>query len=103
MIPKLVGHRGYMGKYPENSLLGIEAALRAGACIVEFDVQMSVDHELVVIHDIDLQRTAGIAASVFELTMAELVEVSIHEPERFGDKYLGVLLPTLKQVMEKNY
>jgi len=100
MIPKLVGHRGYMGKYPENSLSGIEAALKAGACMVEFDVQMSADHELVVVHDADLQRTSGIAGSVFDLSVSELTQASVHEPERFGDKYLGALLPTLKQVME---
>jgi len=100
MIPKLVGHRGYMAKYPENSLPGIEAALKAGACMVEFDVQMSADHELVVHHDSNLQRTAGIVDSIFDLTASELSKISIHEPERFGDKFIKTLLPTLTQVLE---
>jgi glycerophosphoryl diester phosphodiesterase len=100
MIPKLVAHRGYMEGYPENSLLGLEMSLKAGACMVEFDVQMSADHELIVLHDSDLQRTAGLADSVFNLTVSELSSVSAHEPERFGDKFLKTPVPTLKQVME---
>ena len=46
-IPQLVGHRGYMAEYPENTLVGIEAALQTGACLVEFDVQMSGQGELI--------------------------------------------------------
>jgi len=100
MIPKLVAHRGFMENYPENSLLGLEMSLKAGACMVEFDVQMNADHELVVVHDSDLQRTAGLADSVFNLTASELSSVSVHEPERFGNKFLKTPVPTLKQVME---
>lgn len=100
MIPKLVAHRGFMEDYPENSLLGLEMALKAGACMVEFDVQMSADHELVVLHDSDLQRTAGCAESVFDLKSAELSRISVHEAERFGDRFLKTLVPTLKQVMQ---
>lgn len=100
MIPKLVAHRGYMGGYPENSMLGLEMALKAGACMVEFDVQMSADHELIVLHDSDFQRTAGLTESVFDLKTSELSHISVHEPERFGDRFLKTPVPTLKQVME---
>lgn len=100
MIPKLVAHRGYMENYPENSLLGLEMSLKAGACMLEFDVQMNADHEFVVLHDSDLQRTAGMDGSVFDLKCSEFLLVSVHEPERFGDKFLKTPVPTLKQVME---
>jgi len=100
MIPKLVAHRGYMEKYPENSLLGLEMSLKAGACMLEFDVQMNADHELIVLHDSDLQRTAGMADSVFNLKLSELLSVSVHEPERLGDQFLKTPVPTLKQMME---
>jgi len=100
MIPKLVAHRGYMEKYPENSLLGLEMSLKAGACLLEFDVQMSADQELIVMHDNNLQRTAGIADSVFDLKLPELSSVSVHEPERFGDQFLKTPVPTLRQMME---
>lgn len=100
MVPKLVAHRGFMQDYPENSLPGIEAALNAGACMVEFDVQMCADKQLVVLHDSDLNRTAGIKNSVFDLSSQALSEISIHEPLRLGDKYLNSSVPSLQQVME---
>jgi len=100
VIPKLVAHRGYMEKYPENSLLGLEMSLKAGARMLEFDVQMSADRELIVLHDSDFQRTAGMTDSVFDLKLSELLSVSVHEPVRLGDQFLKTPVPTLKQVME---
>ena len=100
MIPKLVAHRGYTKNYPENSLLGIGMALKAGACMVEFDLQMSADHEFIVLHDSDLERTAGVADTVFNLTAAELSNISVHQSERFSDEFLNTPVPTLTQVMK---
>ncbi|MDX2506648.1 MAG: glycerophosphodiester phosphodiesterase family protein [Gammaproteobacteria bacterium] len=100
MIPKLVAHRGYMQSYPENSLLGLEMAMQAGACMVEFDVQMSADQELIVLHDSDFRRTAGLTESVFDLTLSELSLVSVHEAEKFGDRFIKTPVPTLRQFME---
>ena len=50
-IPELVAHRGYALHYPENTLIGIEAAIRAGARYVEVDVQLSADKVPVLFHD----------------------------------------------------
>ena len=43
VCPQLIAHRGYSECYPENTLVGLEAALSAGANCVEFDVQFSSD------------------------------------------------------------
>ncbi|MFC1685138.1 glycerophosphodiester phosphodiesterase, partial [Pseudomonadota bacterium] len=50
-VPTLIAHRGYALHYPENSLEAMEAALKAGALFVEFDVHLSADEEPMVIHD----------------------------------------------------
>src|SRR3569832_2473437 len=42
-IPQLVAPRGYPRRYPENTLESIAAAIHAGACYVEFDVQVTAD------------------------------------------------------------
>ncbi len=97
-IPTLVAHRGYMGNYPENTLTGIEAAINAGACMVEFDVQMNADSELVLLHDDNFKRTAGIKQSVFENYNSHAI--SVHEPGRFGDAYKPEPPPALAQVLE---
>ena len=56
-MTKLFGHRGYSGKYPENTLLAFQKAIEAGADGIELDVQFSKDGKLVVIHDETLDRT----------------------------------------------
>jgi glycerophosphoryl diester phosphodiesterase len=97
--PVLLAHRGWASRYPENSRMGIEAALEAGVTCVEFDVQLSADHVPMVIHDPDLQRTAGVAGRVSDLSMAELATISIHEPARFGTRFNGELLPRLADIV----
>ncbi len=98
-IPLLVAHRGYPARYPENSLDGLEAALRAGACWVEFDVQLCADGVPVVLHDASLERTAGRPDCIMDLPSRLLAEISVHEPARFGVGSQPVTLPTLAQVL----
>jgi len=100
MIPGLVAHRGQMSSYPENSLPALEAALRAGGCWLEFDVQMTSDGELVLLHDADLRRTAGQDVSIFDLDGKAATAVSVHESARFGERFAPTLLPTLKQALD---
>ncbi len=97
--PVLLAHRGWASRYPENSLVGIAAALEAGVAWVEFDVQLSADLVPMVIHDPDLQRTAGIAGRVSRLAAAELAAISIHEPARLGTRFSGELLPRLADIV----
>jgi glycerophosphoryl diester phosphodiesterase len=97
--PALLAHRGWASRYPENSRVGIEAALRAGVAWVEFDVQLSADCVPVVIHDASLDRTAGIARRVSGLDARELAAVSIHEPVRFGARFAGEALPSLAHMV----
>ncbi len=99
-IPELVAHRGYAARYPENSLEGIEAALRAGARYVEFDVQLSADGVPVVIHDAELLRTAGVEGSVLETPLAELRRLEVNEKARLGTAFSGIRLPTLQEMVE---
>ena len=50
-MTKVVCHRGYSGKYPENTLLAFQKAVESGAEGIELDVQLTRDGEVVVIHD----------------------------------------------------
>jgi len=100
MIPTLVAHRGYLADYPENTLTGLRAALRAGACCIEFDVQFTADLEPVVLHDGDLMRTAGRPDSIFDMDRAALAHISVHEPGRFGDRFATEPVPRLDQVLD---
>ncbi len=98
-IPDLVAHRGYMELYPENTLAALEAALQAGACYIEFDVQMTADKKFIVMHDDNFNRTAGINKNVFNMTLAQARAISVHEPERLGDQFSGTNAPSLEQAI----
>jgi glycerophosphoryl diester phosphodiesterase len=66
-------HRGGALLWPENSLLAFRnAAETLGADFLEFDVHLSKDDEVVVIHDPTLDRTTTGRGPVRERTLAEL-------------------------------
>lgn len=65
-------HRGFKGRYPENTLLAFKKAIEVGADGIEFDVHFSKDGELVIIHDETLERTTDGQGLVKEKTLKEL-------------------------------
>lgn len=85
--PQLIAHRGYTRHYPENTLAGIEAAIRRGARSVEVDVQLSADGMPVLFHDRNLERVCAVAGAVHDKYYAEIVTLPAHEPARFGDRF----------------
>ncbi len=70
--PLCVAHRGFSGKYPENSLAAFQAALDHEAEVIELDVQCSAEGHLVVCHDPDLERLTGLPAFVRDLSLSRL-------------------------------
>ena len=67
-----IAHRGYSGKFPENTMLAFKKAIEYGADGIETDVQMSKDGELVIIHDETLDRTTNASGFVKDYTLKEL-------------------------------
>lgn len=98
---KVVGHRGYAARFPENTLVGFEEALALGVDAVELDVQLSQDGVPLVIHDSDLLRTTGVYGSVLNLRFEQLAQISGHFPERFGDQFAPLALASLQQIAER--
>ncbi len=88
--PALVAHRGDAGRYPENTLVSIRAALEAGVRAVEFDVQFTRDEVPVVLHDANLRRTTGVDAAVFDLEADRVRAIEIDA---------GVTVPTLAEMV----
>lgn len=97
--PDLVAHRGYMLHYPENTLSGMEAAIRAGARFIEFDVHLTKDNKPVVIHDASLKRTTGIEKLVFDVKADELMQLIANEPERFPGRFSDARIPMLSEMV----
>lgn len=99
-VPQLVAHRGYMKHFPENTWPALEAALQAGARWLECDVQMCRDGEFVLLHDDNFVRTAGVELSVFQVDSRDIA-VSVHEPQRFGDRYAPTPVTRLADVLRQ--
>jgi glycerophosphoryl diester phosphodiesterase len=92
----LAAHRGGAALWPENSLLAFRNAIALGADFIEFDVHLSKDGELVVIHDPTLERTTTGAGPVKDRTVAELKALRLKD--RTG-AVTGETVPTLDEVV----
>ena len=46
-MSKIFAHRGFSGKYPENTMLAFEKAVEIGVDGIEMDVHLTKDNELV--------------------------------------------------------
>jgi glycerophosphoryl diester phosphodiesterase len=77
--PLIYGHRGMRGA-PENTLPAFALALDAGADGIELDVRVCKSGEVVVMHDPDLVRMAGLDQQVADLTWSELRRVELFDP-----------------------
>ena len=83
-------HRGARGHEPENTLRSIAKAIELGAPWIEVDVY-PVEGELVVMHDLRLERTTNGTGYVFEEEFSYL---------RNLDAGMGEKIPTLREVIE---
>jgi len=83
---------------PENTLAAIEAALEAGTDWVEIDVQETGDGEVVVLHDSDLKKVAGVDLKIWEATWEDLQEIDIGS--FFALEFSDQRVPKLEQVLE---
>ncbi len=91
-------HRGDNKAAPENTVPAIRLAAEKGAHQIEFDVAMSEDGELVIMHDPTVDRTTDGTGHVRELCFDELRRLdagSCKSPE-----YAGTQIPTLREVLE---
>jgi glycerophosphoryl diester phosphodiesterase len=67
-----IAHRGYSGKFDENTMLAFRKAIEYKADGIETDVQLSKDGALVLIHDETLDRTTNGHGLVKDYTLDEL-------------------------------
>ena len=93
-------HRGFSGRYPENTMLAFEKALEIGCEGIEFDVHLTKDNVLVIIHDEAIDRTSSRHGLIKDMTYEELCQVDFSYPDKFGDKFPFQRIPTLREYFE---
>ncbi len=93
----LCAHRGAMETHPENTIPAFRAAVEAGAHMIEFDVWLTKDRRMVVIHDSSVDRTTNGTGKVSELTFDEIRALDAGSRKAF--EFAGIQIPTPEEVL----
>ncbi|MBD1221841.1 glycerophosphodiester phosphodiesterase [Virgibacillus halodenitrificans] len=95
---EIASHRGDLKHAPENSMSSIRSAIRKGVDAVEVDVAMTKDGVIVLSHDLDLKRVAGVSDKISNLTYGEIKQIDIGR--LYGEEFIGERIPTLDEVLK---
>jgi glycerophosphoryl diester phosphodiesterase len=102
----VIGHRGNRAHAPENTVESLREAAALGADAVEFDLRVSRDGRLVVMHDATLDRTTDGSGPVELRTLAELKRLDAGARftrdggRSFPWRGRGVAVPSFDEVVE---
>jgi glycerophosphoryl diester phosphodiesterase len=94
---EVIGHRGAAALRPENTMAAIIKAIEDGADWVEIDVQESAEGEIIVAHDSDFMKAAGVPTKVWDVTAADLETIDIGS--WFDAEYSDERVPHLRDVL----
>ncbi|MCS7022100.1 MAG: glycerophosphodiester phosphodiesterase [Gemmataceae bacterium] len=94
---EIVAHRGASWDAPENTLASMRLAWEQQADAIEFDCFLSKDGQIVIIHDADTRRTAGVPGKVAEQTLEQLRRLDVGRWK--GERFAGERIPTLAEVL----
>ena len=94
----VTAHRGGFSKVvPENSKSAIRKAIEVGADYAEIDVQETADGVIILNHDSDLMRVAGVPGEISAMTLDEVRGADIGK--KFSAAFAGEKVPTLAEVI----
>ncbi|MEA1951986.1 MAG: glycerophosphodiester phosphodiesterase, partial [Planctomycetota bacterium] len=96
---QVTAHRGASAAAPENTMAAVKRAIEEGTDWVEIDVQETADDEVVVFHDSDFMKLAGVDLKIWDATMADLEKIDIGS--RFAPQFKDQRVPTLAQVLDQ--
>jgi glycerophosphoryl diester phosphodiesterase len=95
----IAAHRGGAALWPENSLDAFRRAIALGVDALEFDVHMTGDGEIVVLHDPTLERTTSGRGAVRDLKWVDLAAVKLRRPDgTVGEEPIATLAAVLDLV-----
>ncbi|WP_226036840.1 glycerophosphoryl diester phosphodiesterase membrane domain-containing protein [Aquibacillus saliphilus] len=93
----VASHRGDLKSAPENSMSSIRSAIDKGVDAIEVDVQITKDGVIVLNHDYDLERIAGVSSTVKDMTYEEVSKIDIGR--LYSEDFIGEKIPTLDEVL----
>lgn len=97
-IPFISAHRGGPREgFPENCLATFENTLKTTPAILEIDPRYTKDGEIVLMHDVTLDRTTNGTGKVSDYTLAELRKLRLKDTEGNLTPYQ---IPTLDEALQ---
>lgn len=97
--PKIIAHRGGGSLAPENTLAAIDVGHVYGHRMIEFDVKLSRDGQLFLLHDDRLERTSNGCGIASDRPWDELLTLDVGS--WYGPIFRHQRLPLLSQVAER--
>ncbi len=94
----VIAHRGASAAAPENTLAAFEEAIAQSTDWIELDVQENADGVVIVAHDSDFMKVAGVGVKVWNATTEQLRQIDIGS--RFAPEFSAERTPTLRQALE---
>jgi glycerophosphoryl diester phosphodiesterase len=88
-MTKIIGHRGGLGLFHQNTLSSIKAAMALGCDAIEIDIRRTRDGQLVLMHDRTTWRVARKNVSLHETSSEELRTIQLKNGEH---------IPSLEEV-----
>lgn len=106
--PLLLGaHRGGAAVWPENTLVAFRAAAdRWPGILLEADARLTSDGEVVLQHDLEVDRTTDGTGPIDAMTFAQVRKLdaayrfTTDGGQSFPERGKGIQIPTLKEVLE---
>ena len=99
----VIAHRGGAARAPENTIEAMRLGIADGADGLEFDVRLSADGEVVVIHDPTVDRTTDGTGVVERMTLAQLTALDagfrFHARPRDPVSKIKHRIPKLEEVL----
>lgn len=101
----IIAHRGASAYAPENTMASFALAKEMDADYIELDIQLTLDGEMVVLHDTDVMATTDSIGDVSTFTLAEIQELTANFRNEDGKRVVNgpddlYGIPTLKEVFD---
>src|SRR6185436_16667379 len=94
---QVLAHRGASAYAPENTLAAFRLAIEQRADWLELDVQQTKDGQLVVFHDLRMERTTNGRGNLRDLTLEQVQ--ALDAGSWYGAQFAGERVPTFEEVV----
>ena len=86
----IIGHKGASSIAPENTLKAFQKAIELKADYVEFDIHITKDGKIVIIHDSDTFNATGVKGLIEDMTLDQIKILDAGEGEK---------IPTIRELI----